>query len=512
MSNHSSKSSYSSTAPSRASSPASSIHDAVSTPELRRKGQCNALIFDLGDVLFTWSAETKTTIPPKLLRKILESLTWFEYEKGNIGEQEAYDAVARVFGVPSSEVGAAFQGARDSLQSNPRLVALIRELKEQYGLKVFAMSNISAPDWEVLKGKATPEEWSLFDRVFTSAEARERKPNLGFYKQVLEATGVDPSRSVFVDDKLDNVISARSVGLNAIIFDSYENVARQLKNYVANPIGRAEAWLRDNAKKMLSVIDSGVVVYENFGQMLILEATGDRSLVDYVEHPRLFNFFQGNGVFTTEAFPCDLDSTSIGLTVTAHVDEVTKHSVLDEMLTYKNEDGIISTYFDATRPRIDPIVCANVLTCFYKHGRGEELSETLDWVYGVLLHRAYLDGTRYYFGADTFLFFLSRLLSESPSVYTRFAPVFQERVKERMGATGDAMSLAMRIIAAATVKLQDKVDCETLLQTQEDDGGFPIGWMYKYGATGMLLGNKGLSTALAIQAIKAVESVPVAKN
>lgn len=57
-------------------------------------------------------------------------------------------------------------------------------------------------------------------------------------------------------------------------------------------------------------------------------------------------------MFTTEAFPCDLDSTSIGLTVTTHVDEVTKHSVLDEMLTYKNEDGIISTYFDATRPRI----------------------------------------------------------------------------------------------------------------------------------------------------------------
>lgn len=148
------------------------------------------------------------------------------------------------------------------------------------------------------------------------------------------------------------------------------------------------------------------------------------------------------------------------------------------------------------------------MTFFYKNGRGEELNETLDWVYDILLHRAYLDGTRYYFGSDTFLFFLSRLLSESPAVYARFAPVFQERVKERMGATGDAMSLAMRIIAAATVKIQDRVDCETLLQTQEDDGGFPIGWMYKYGATGMLLGNKGLSTALAIQAIKAVEAFP----
>lgn len=55
---------------------------------------------------------------------------------------------------------------------------------------------------------------------------------------------------------------------------------------------------------------------------------------------------------TTANFPFDLDTTSIGLTVSTHIDHETKMSVMDEMLTYLNKDGIIQTYFDVSRPRI----------------------------------------------------------------------------------------------------------------------------------------------------------------
>ena len=54
---------------------------------------------------------------------------------------------------------------------------------------------------------------------------------------------------------------------------------------------------------------------------------------------------------TSEVFPSDLDMTSIGLTVSNHVDYETKMSVMDEMLAYVNKDGIIQTYFDSSRPR-----------------------------------------------------------------------------------------------------------------------------------------------------------------
>lgn len=141
------------------------------------------------------------------------------------------------------------------------------------------------------------------------------------------------------------------------------------------------------------------------------------------------------------------------------------------------------------------------------HGRGDELASTLELVYFMLKNRAYEDGTLYYHGGDTFLFFLSRLLSVSPDVYEKFGVLFKERVFERSGAEGDAQQLAMRIIAGASMGMRMIVDYERLIRLQEEDGSFPMGWAYKYGGSGILLGNKGWTTALAVKAIKAFDTL-----
>lgn len=65
-----------------------------------------------------------------------------------------------------------------------------------------------------------------------------------------------------------------------------------------------------------------------------------RNLVSLVEHEREWNFFQGKPVLTTEIFPCDLDTTSVALTVTGRSKEVIS-SVMDEMLNYVDKDGIV---------------------------------------------------------------------------------------------------------------------------------------------------------------------------
>ena len=48
----------------------------------------------------------------------------------------------------------------------------------------------------------------------------------------------------------------------------------------------------------------------------------------------------GKGQLTTEEFPFDLDTTSLGLTVLRRDKEVAS-SVMDEMLEYVDTDGII---------------------------------------------------------------------------------------------------------------------------------------------------------------------------
>ena len=125
---------------------------------------------------------------------------------------------------------------------------------------------------------------------------------------------------------------------------------------------------------------------------------------------------------------------------------------------------------------------------------------------GVLEHRAYLDGTRYYETAECFLFFSARLLHKvrDETLYARLAQLLRERVLERAGCTGDALALAMRVIVGAAVGLRMERDLAALLPLQCEDGGWGPSWIYKYGSSGIKIGNRGLTTALALNAIAAL--------
>lgn len=155
----------------------------------------------------------------------------------------------------------------------------------------------------------------------------------------------------------------------------------------------------------------------------------------------------------------------------------------------------------------DPVACANILTFFYRNGRGRELGETLDWVEQVLIHRACSSGSLYYHTQEQFFFFLSRLIQSSAEVRQRLGATFKQRVSERLGAEGDALMLAMRVISAAVVGVIARYDLDRLLDMQEEDGSWKNGWFYKYGSTGLLIGNDGVTTALAVEAINAVKAL-----
>lgn len=128
-----------------------------------------------------------------------------------------------------------------------------------------------------------------------SAAVHERKPNIGFFKHVIEETGIDPSHTIFIDDKLENVLTARSFGMHGIVFDDELKVIQELKNLCYDPIMRGRKFLTSHKKKLISVTSNNIELsevrstiislsftplkfplFQNFGQLLILDATGDK--------------------------------------------------------------------------------------------------------------------------------------------------------------------------------------------------------------------------------------------
>ena len=233
-------------------------------------------------------------------------------------------------------------------------------------------------------------------------------------------------------------------------------------------------------------------------------------------------------MFPGREFPDDFDTTSIGIVCLRRNTEVAL-SVIDEMMEYVNSDGIMGviapfhvifmlltdfsyhqTYFDHSRPRFDSIVCINVLTLFYTYGRGHCLPRTLQWVQETLASRAYIGGTRYYTTSECFLFFLSRFLSccNDADLHATLRPLLKERVQELIGDPGDALALAMRILTCDFVGIKNEVDLGALLSLQSEDGSWGVGWIYRLPSVGIQMGNRGLTTALAIKAISLI-GVPV---
>lgn len=264
-----------------------------------------AIIFDIGDVLFHWSADTRTSISSKTLRSILNSPTWFDYERGRLSEHDCYATISNEFNVDPADVRDAFDQARKSLRANNDFMGFIRELKAQANgnLRVYAMSNISLPDWDALRMK--PADWEIFDDIFTSGAVGERKPNLAFYRHVITATGLQPRQTIFVDDKLENVLSARSLGFTGIVFDDPSGVKRTLLNLFGDPVQRGGEFLVRNAGKLGSTTKTtsrheSITVDENFAQLLILEVTGNRC-VSFFQKKVFFFFYRNNGFFVTRA-------------------------------------------------------------------------------------------------------------------------------------------------------------------------------------------------------------------
>jgi hypothetical protein len=111
---------------------------------MSRKALTNTLVFDIGDVLFSWSASTTASISPSLLKSILNGAVWHEYECGTIDQSTCYERCAQDYNISVTQIREALSQARASLTVNTSLLSLIKELRaNEPGIRVYAMSNIS---------------------------------------------------------------------------------------------------------------------------------------------------------------------------------------------------------------------------------------------------------------------------------------------------------------------------------------------------------------------------------
>lgn len=82
--------------------------------------------------------------------------------------------------------------------------------------RVIIFSNTNAEHWEFLV-RASGGRLGEFE-AYLSHEIGRLKPSVEAFLHVARAAGVDPQRSIFFDDREDNVVGARAAGFQAEVF------------------------------------------------------------------------------------------------------------------------------------------------------------------------------------------------------------------------------------------------------------------------------------------------------
>ncbi len=88
--------------------------------------------------------------------------------------------------------------------------------------------------------------YDIFDNVFLSNEIGLIKPDMEKYKYVIRKLNTKPKKCIFIDDKIQNLVPARELGIIVIRFESFEEFKVKLNEL---GIGEISMVLRHEIKK-----------------------------------------------------------------------------------------------------------------------------------------------------------------------------------------------------------------------------------------------------------------------
>lgn len=202
---------------------------------MRQISNYDAIIFDLGAVLVGLnegeSYERLSSLYglSQVQQAQLKSV-YLEYEIGKLTSNEFYEsfsgfALRNKRELPSRQ---AFDEAWNAMIKKvpPENIALLKGLKNDFGTDLYLLSNTNAIHLDYFWSYAFYEEGhrsefeGLFERLYYSHLMGLRKPDPRIFSVVIENHKMCPEKTLFIDDKKENLDGASRVGLDTHLVTS----------------------------------------------------------------------------------------------------------------------------------------------------------------------------------------------------------------------------------------------------------------------------------------------------
>jgi HAD superfamily hydrolase (TIGR01509 family) len=197
----------------------------------------DALLFDLGGVVyeidfsraFTVWARHGQCAATSIAAAFSHDIFYQRHERGEIDAGQYFASLRVSLGLSMSD--AAFIEGWNAIYGNEiaAMRPLLRRLKTSTRLYAFTNSN---PTHQAVWATRYSGVLAVFDRVFTSSEMGQRKPEAGAFETISATIGVPLARMVFFDDTEEHVRGARAIGLRAVHVTSVAAVETALCQFL----------------------------------------------------------------------------------------------------------------------------------------------------------------------------------------------------------------------------------------------------------------------------------------
>lgn len=181
----------------------------------------DAVVFDIGNILirFVPTEFLKQLFPgdeqkqKDMLAQVYKGPYWLQFDRGVMTYEEAAQRL-------SAEYGGAYE---DYMRTLLGWIELKTPLEEGWravrrckraGKKIYLLSNYPQRGYERMREKFSDHFGDLFDGGVISCYVHQIKPEKEIYQTLIDTCGLDPQRSVFIDDMLVNVEGAMKMGIH----------------------------------------------------------------------------------------------------------------------------------------------------------------------------------------------------------------------------------------------------------------------------------------------------------
>jgi 2-haloacid dehalogenase len=193
------------------------------------------VIFDFGGVLIDWN-------PRHLYRKLIDdeeemehflatvcTPSWNEQQDGGRPLSEATALLADRFPQQIDLITAYYDRWTEMVKGPMEpSIAVLAELHER-GVPLYGLTNWSAETYPYVEGRYDFMDW--FDGIVVSGRERMKKPDEDIFRLLLDRYDLDASDTVFIDDNLANIATARRLGIHGSPFTTPEQLRRDLAGY-----------------------------------------------------------------------------------------------------------------------------------------------------------------------------------------------------------------------------------------------------------------------------------------